>query len=94
MNFQTITEKETVDFSKLQAGKSVASATLTGFNYNKGFCFGTFEADGKSIRTIVGAQAEYPLPVMLGIKGHTCKLTFAGTDVVDGTTYPRYWLSF
>ena len=93
MKFTTDTSLTPVDFSKLKE-LDVANATLKSFNYQSGFCFGTFEADGKSVRAIMGSKEECPIKDMLSIKGVEVTITFGGTKVSNGDTYPRYWVSF
>lgn len=82
-----------VDFSKLQAGQ-VANATLKSFNYRSGFCFATVVADNESVSAIIGKAEDYPVKDVLPLKGVEVEITFVGTKVVEGKTFPRYSLSF
>lgn len=84
---------KTVDFSKLEEN-TVANATLKSFNYQSGYCFGTFVADGDSVRAIIGPAEQYPIKDMLALKGVEVEITYAGTTVSNGTTYPRYYVAF
>jgi hypothetical protein len=92
MRFQA-NNLQNVDFSTLNVG-DVANATLTNFNYQSGFCFGTFVADGQSVRAIIGSKEECPIKDMLPLKGIEVQIQFGGTKVSNGITYPRYYISF
>ena len=92
MNF-TASTLTAVDFTTLQQG-SVANATLKSFNYQSGFCFGTFVADGQSVRAIIGSKEDCPIKDMLAIKGLEVEITFGGTKVSNGVTYPKYYVAF
>lgn len=92
MNFKK-QELQAVDFTKLEQG-SVANATLSSFNYQSGYCFGTFVADGSSVRAIIGTKEECPIKDMLDIKGLEVTIEFGGVKVSNGTSYPRYYVSF
>ena len=93
MNFQAQTSLTAVDFTELTKG-DVASATLTSFNYQAGLCFGTFVADGSSVRAVMGSKEECPIKDMFPLKGMEVNIEFGGTKVSKGITYPRYWVSF
>jgi len=82
-----------VDFSSLKEGQ-VADATFKGFNYQSGFVFGTFVADGESIRAIIGEKADYKIGDLLPHKGMQVEIKFGGTKVSNGVTYPKYWVEF
>lgn len=92
MKFQESSIKP-VDFQTLTAGQ-VANATLKSFNYRSGYCFATVVADNSSVSAIIGKQEDYPLKDLLPLKGIEVEVTFTGTRVVDGVTYPKYSLSF
>ena len=92
MNF-TKDDRQAVDYTQLQEG-SVANATFTSFNYYKGLCFGTFEADGQTVRAIIGDADNYPLKELLPLKGIEVQVRFNGTKVSNGSTYPRYTIEF
>ena len=82
-----------VDYSQLEEG-SVANATFRSFNYYKSLCFGTFEADGQTVRAIIGNAEDYPLKDLLPLKGIEVQVRFGGTKVHNGSTYPRYTIEF
>jgi len=84
---------KSVDYSKLEEN-TVANATLKSFNYQSGYCFGTFVADGDSVRAIIGPQDLYPIKDMISLKGVEVTIEYAGTTVSNGTTYPRYYVQF
>jgi hypothetical protein len=92
MKFSAQTIKP-VDFTKLKTG-SVASATLTSFNYVKDYVFGTFVSDGKSIRCIIGSKADYKIMDLIPLKGTEVTIEFAGTKVSEGKTYPIYYMGW
>ena len=92
MKFTTKTTTE-IDFSSLEEG-TVANATLSSFNYQSGYCFGTFVADGTTVRAIIGEQSLYPIKEMLTLKGTEVNIEFAGTKVSNGITYPRFYVSY
>ena len=92
MKFE-IKEIKTVDFATLEVG-TVANATFKSFNYQSDYCFGTFVADGESVRAIIGTKADCPIKDMLPLKGIQVEVTFAGTKVSNGVSYPSYYISF
>lgn len=92
MKFTASTLKP-VDFSALKSG-DVANATLKSFNYRSGFCFATVVADDQSVSAIIGKAEDYPIKDIIPLKGLEVEITFTGTKVVEGITYPRYSLSF
>ena len=92
MKFNPSTLKS-IDFSKLKEG-SVANATLSSFSYRSGYCFGRFVADGVALEAIIGTKEECPIRDMLSLKGIEVSITFAGTKVSNGVTYPKYYVSF
>ena len=92
MNF-TDSKTEVVDFSTLKEGQ-VANATFKSFHFRKDYVFGTFEADGSTVTAIIGPTATYTIAGLLPLKGTEATITFAGTTVSGGVTYPRYYIAW
>ena len=92
MNFKKDSLKP-VAFDKLTEGM-VANATLKSFKYIKDYAFATVVADGKSISCIIGSKSDYKIADLLPLKGMAVEITFGGTRVVDGVTYPKWYLEF
>lgn len=92
MNFSA-KNTNAVDYSTLKVG-DVANATLKSFNYQSGYCFGTFVADNETIRAIIGTKEECPIKDMIDLKGIEVEIEFGGTKVSNGVTFPRYYVSF
>ena len=82
-----------VDFANLQQG-DVANATFTSFNYRGDFVIGTFVADKKSVQAIIGTKADYKISDLMPLKGCEVEITFSGTKVANGVTYPRYYIQW
>ena len=82
-----------VDFAKLSIG-DVANATISSISYSKDYCFASLVADNETVRCIIGSKADYPLKDALLLKGIEVQITFNGTKVDNGVTYPRYLLAF
>lgn len=82
-----------MDWTTVEEGM-VANATLSSFNYSKDYCFATLVADGKSIRAIIGTKAECPIKDMMDLKGIEVQITFFGTNVREGKTYPKFTVSY
>lgn len=82
-----------VNFNALTVG-SVANATLKSFSYRNGYCFATVVADNESVTAIIGKQEDYPIKDILPLKGIEIEITYNGTKVSNGVTYPRYSLGF
>lgn len=82
-----------VNFDNLQVG-DVANATLSSFNFQSGYVFATVVADNESVRVIIGSQSEYKIGDLLPLKGLEVQITYGGTKVSNGVTYPRYYISF
>tara|TARA_R110000796_G_scaffold63909_4_gene147835 strand:+ start:416 stop:697 length:282 start_codon:yes stop_codon:yes gene_type:complete len=93
MKFIPNVKNKDVEFSKLTKG-DVANATLSSFNFQSGYCFGTFVADGTSVRAIMGSKEDCPIKDMIELKGIEVTIEFGGTKVSNGVTYPRYYVSY
>ena len=84
---------EVVDFNALKEG-DVANATFKSFHFRKDYVFGTFEADGETVTAIIGPTSTYTIASLLPLKGTEAIITFAGTTVSGGVTYPRYYIAW
>ena len=84
---------KSVDFKTLTEG-DVANATLNSFRYQSGYAFATVVADNQSVSCIIGKQDEYRIKDLIELKGIEVQVTYLGTKVVNGVTYPRYALQF
>ena len=82
-----------VDFNQLQQG-DVANATFASFNFRSGFVFATLVADGQSVSCIIGKQSDYKIADLLPLKGLEVEITYGGTKVTNGVSYPRYYVAF
>ena len=82
-----------VDFSTLNVN-DVASATFKSFNFRKEYIVGTFVADNQSVQAIIGTKNDYKVADLLPLKGAEVEITYGGTRVVNGVTYPSYWVAW
>ena len=69
------------DFADVEEG-ACFTVNFKSFNYYKGYAFGTFTiASEGSIRVILGDSSEFPVNVLLPLKGTDMELQYRGVSL-------------